>query len=563
VSPSSIFSEKAYNFSKNFNDYQVYLIVAMGMDGDLTWEEAAKKLNKKFLMSHSKKVYEGINRRFADQIINIFHSGEKVNPHDNFDRVSLGDIRKINKKKNKKFVITSVGLGQSLFTRGYSALKNYCKTEDAELVLLPMRAHVKALSGQPKHYDTRLLDDKHLFVTEYVLGTRIKAFELQINPQQINPLTGLNRIRDRASNRNDDLDDDFKIIEDMAKNQNKISIIVAHSKQMLQTVPTGNASLPRLIHTTGAVTLPSYRTEERIGLIAHQDHDLGALIVEINGDEFFLRQITLNKTDGSFPSMGKRYHANGKVTKERPEAFVMGDIHPGHESQPALKIWQEIWKDQSPRRIFLHDWYDGTSSSHHLKRKKLTQSKLPDRFKTIPDEIKCANKVLYTDIADKAPKDSELFLVPSNHPDFLEKYLDGGDYIYDRPENYQIAHRMVVNVLDGGHHLKPWLDPEGRFKWLERNEDYIVAGVQCNVHGDIGSNGSKGSKQNLERAYTKAMTGHTHEPSIHHNLFTVGHSSLDRHGYNNGASSWVLCSGNIYADGAMELIMVINGKYKI
>jgi len=560
---SNMFSKTEKNFSKNFTDAQVFEIVKLGEDPDLTWEALASKLNKKWILDHTYKVYFGIHRRFSKEVIELFHTRQKPNPHADFTRTGMGEIVKVNNKKKKKFVITSVGAAAELHVKGFKSLLTYCEVEGAELVLLPMKAHMKALQDQPNHFDLYLKDYQKNFATEFILGTRIKALELQLNPQQVNPLTGLNRIRGRVEHNYDDmLDADMKIIEEMYKNENKISLVIAHSKQMLQTLITGNDSSPRIMHTTGAITKPSYRKDQRSGLIATEDHDLGALIIEVNGDEFFPRQITINSKNGSFPSMGKRYFPDGKVKKERPAAFVMGDLHPGHECPVALKIWHKIWKEQKPKNIFLHDWFDGTSCSHWLESNKMAKAMLPEQFTSIQNEITYAKDVLYKEVADKAPKDAKLYLVPSNHPDFVERYLSAGKYMNDKAENFKLAHYMMINVFEGKHYLSPFLDPDNRYTWLKREDDIIIGGIQCNVHGDKSGNGAKGSKVGIERTYGKAMSGHTHEPTIHFDLFTVGHSSLARHGYNKGASSWVVCSGNIYEDGARELIFVVNGKYK-
>ena len=98
--------------------------------------------------------------------------------------------------------------------------------------------------------------------------------------------------------------------------------------------------------------------------------------------------------------------------------------------------------------------------------------------------------------------------------------------------------------------------------WTGRNQDYFVEGVQMNSHGDLGTNGSRPGKAGNELTHGDAMVAHSHTPSIYHDLFTVGHSSVARHGYNDGPSTWIPCSGAVYKRGQKQLYFVIQGKYR-
>ena len=169
-------------------------------------------------------------------------------------------------------------------------------------------------------------------------------------------------------------------------------------------------------------------------------------------------------------------------------------------------------------------------------------------------------KNVLQEIYDNAPEDAELIATASNHPEHVQKYLDEGRYINDCKQNYKLAHRMIVDSLDGLNPLQKYLDPEKHMRWTDQNEDYFVEGVQMNAHGHLGVNGSRGSKQGHELSYGAVMTAHTHTPSIYHSAFCVGHTTIDRHGYNNGPNSWILCSGAVYKGGLMQLYMIIKGK---
>lgn len=497
-------------------------------------------------------------------------AGKPTHVHADFTRAALGTIAKENDLKDGVYFVTAVSptsylnwseadkalaeagedvLAENLFMPGFKSVQNFLKREKGELLLLPMPAHVKALQKQPQHYDPRLKPYKHCFATEFTFNEHLKAIEAYLNPQQINPLTGIRRLRVQKYGI------DHKPGEEIKRF--KTSIIVAHSKQMMDTIATGNATHPRIVHSTGTITEPSY-LRNRIGMIANEDHKLGGLIVEIEDGWFWIRQVQFNIKNGSFIDKGRRYHADGRVTKERAEAFKLGDIHPGFHHEPALEAIYRLWDQIQPKRIFFEDFFDGASISHHTENKRLTRSKLPEHFKDLPTEIEMAKSVLQG-VWDHAPKDALLIATASNHPDHLYQYLDRGAYIKDCKENYKLGHRMVVLDLDGKNPLKEYLDPQSIMIWTDQNEDFFVEGVQMGAHGHLGVGGSRGSKVGHELAYGSSMTAHTHVPSIYHDAFTVGHTSQPRHGYNNGPDSWLLCSGAVYKGGHMQLYTIIKG----
>lgn len=494
--------------------------------------------------------------------------------HSDFTKEALGTIIKENNYQEGTFFLTAVSpvnhlnwspedyekakkgedvIAYNVFAPGMRAVKNFLKRKNAELVLLPMPAHVRALEKQPLYYDPRLKKMKDRFATEFTFNSHVKAIEAYINPQQINPLTGLKRLKVHRYTHMYRPGQEIKRF--------KTSLIIGHSKQMMEVIPTGNDSHPRIIHSTGAITVPSYR-RNRIGMIANEDHKLGGLILEIRGDVFWLRQVQFNPNDGSFIDLGTRYYADGRVSEERAEAFKMGDLHPGFHDSVALEAIYKLWERIQPKRIFFEDFFDGASISHHTEKKRLTRAKLHKErkyFKDLPTEIGMAKKVL-EEIWSKAPTDAELIATASNHPEHVQQYLDRGSYVNDTSENYDIAHRMIVMELDGKNALQEYLDPDRRMNWTDQNEDYFVEGVQMNAHGHLGVGGSRGSPQGHELSYGSSMTAHTHKPGIYHDAWIVGHSTEPRHGYNNGPDNWVLCSGAVYKGGHKQLYMIIKGS---
>ena len=204
------------------------------------------------------------------------------------------------KYEPKTYVVTSAQYNASVNKEFYGALETYCKERNAELVL-------RTMAGKTVHdvdLDPLIAADTRLTFRDKNLNDKIKASNYSIRPQQIDPVTGLERFT-----------------------QSDTSTIFASPKQRLKVIPNSNESLPKVLMTTGAVTHPNY-SEDRIGKIATRDHVYGALVVEIVDDTIYhYRQLTASK-NGQFVDMGVRYKEKGTEPCEL-EALVLGDWHVG------------------------------------------------------------------------------------------------------------------------------------------------------------------------------------------------------------------------------------------
>jgi hypothetical protein len=81
-------------------------------------------------------------------------------------------------------------------------------------------------------------------------------------------------------------------------------------------------------------------------------------------------------------------------------------------------------------------------------------------------------------------------------------------------------------------------------------------------HGDVGSNGSRGSLMQFRRLNTKVIVGHYHSPGRKDGAISVGTSTKLRVGYNNsGSSTWLQSHVIIHEDGKAQHINFIGGEY--
>jgi hypothetical protein len=456
-------------------------------------------------------------------------------------RVQRESLTRVTKKdyKRKRFFVTAAELGAPVNQEFMKTVAGYLKETGAELVILPLKPHRKPTDPETILLDRNLVKAYRKNIhTEYVFNNSIKAIELHLNSQQINPVTGISRLA-----------------------RGDMSIIVGHSKQFLKTIPTGHSSLPKIIHTTGVITNPWYR-DNRIGRIADNDHVIGGLILEVVGSQFHIRTVKADK-DGSFVDIDRRYSGSKQSKKERAEALVLGDYHAGFEDQQAEKFALELMGVTKPKRIFFHDFFDACSVSHHRDRSISQHLILPESVRRLADELSYGRSILKKWNNEK-PQDCELFMVASNHPEHLERYLDEGRFIKDRmnyKKGVELAYKYHVLGLDP---IKEGIDPGGKLAtWLTRESDIWVEGVMLSAHGDKGLNGARGSARSTEFSYGNAIVGHAHTPEIQHNTYVVGTLSKLKLDYNDGPSGWLHACGLVHRGGGKQLIISIDGQWRM
>lgn len=441
--------------------------------------------------------------------------------------------------KRQRFVITTAVEGCRVSPPFLAALQYYARENAAEILILISADPASMRSPGGHGYLAKELATYPLITTDTAINEQVFLSSIEISAKQIDPSTGLGRIGQRHG-----------------------SFIYASPKQRLVTVPTGNQKFPRLVTTPGAVTLPDYRSElymsKRTAYLAKHDHVLGALILELDGAAYHLRHVQAAE-DGSFIDLGQEWSGTA-VRSVRAEALIPGDIHVG-DTDPA--VWTAVTQVAAtvrPLRLILHDLFNGSSlNPHHAKRtidKALARAHL-----SLAQEAQLVAQWLLANIT-LAP---ELIVVKSNHDEFLERYLQACDFRHD-PANYRLGLYLATCLHDGIDPLKAACDQaagkEIPVRWLQRDEDYRIAGVQLGAHGDLGANGARGTLTALEQAYGECIVGHSHVPGILRGAMQTGTSTGLRLEYTQGPSSWLQSMAVLYSTGAKQLINVINGRWR-
>ena len=451
-------------------------------------------------------------------------------------------------KNNNKFVVTTAVTGCGLDLKAYKSIKQYCKKNKAELLILVASDPASNLDrGTLGRIDKRLINEA-IVLEDTHLNSNIFLSTIKLSAKHIDPITGLGRIGQREG-----------------------SFIYASPKQRLKSSPVSNTKPPHFLMTTGAITVPDYTStsymSNRTAYIANHDHVMGGIIVEIgDSDEYHFRQFQCDDR-GRFIDLGDQYDGK-KITKVAPEAFVLGDWHAGSTCPMSKQVWKDVCSKLKPKSLVLHDMFDGRSINHHEAHNIDSLAKRAERgHLDLSDELKFVAR----DLEELSAWVKEIVVVKSNHDEFLMRFLQKGDFAGD-PYNYKSFLKLALNYVETSEDpLKHGVEILGELniniakniKWLKRDEDYKVAGIQLGAHGDKGANGSRGGLTSMEFAYGNSVSGHSHSPEILRGAWQVGTSSVLKLGYNIGPSSWLNTSCIVYPNGQRQLINAINGKYKI
>ena len=367
--------------------------------------------------------------------------------------------------------------------------------------------------------------------------------DIKIHPTAVNPMTGMQGVS--GSN----------------------SCIFGSPKVQLEMIPVLEGNKPKMMLTTGAVTLKNY-TDSKAGKKGEFHHTFGFVVVEIKDDKtFFVRQVTADDKTGSFTDL---YHKveNGVVSNiDEVSAIVLGDLHYGHHDPEVLEKTFELMDDIKPQHVILHDVFDGNSISHHEMKDPFIQygkevSGKNDLGKEVDEMLEGLSRF---------EKYKNVVIVRSNHDDFLDRWLKNEDWkkqpTYKNSRLYMRYSDILLQQYGKDPYnvqgVIPFIIKEkfSNFITLGRSSSYKVNGWELGQHGDLGSGGSRGSLLQFRQLNTKIIVGHYHKPERKDGAMSVGTSTKLRVGYNKGASSWLQSHIIIHKDGRAQHVNFINGEF--
>lgn len=436
----------------------------------------------------------------------------------------------------RKYVVTSAIAGATLQQTFFETLQTICKDQKATLVILPMRG----IHSNDAEFDNEILQHSDYFCTEYVFNKNLKAQDFKLNPQMIDPVTGILR---------------------MGKQHQ--SLIIAAPKHRMKSVPVGAGHKPHIVHTTGTITIPEY-ANNRQGSLAAQDHVTGALLVEVHSqDTFNIRQLRATADQGVYDL--NKYYFKKTIKASQASGFVMGDLHCGSEDPSAIKAWKECIDLVKPKYIVMHDILDCKTINHHQSNNVVYKANLPSKLKTLKQELDLVADTLTGWC--KTYNKSTFIITKGNHDAWLDNFLK--EVHYGRRENFdnlRISLPLAIDYMDGKNPLKEYVSryaPLKNIVWLDVDSDFKIEGVQCGSHGACGNNGGKASIQSIELQFGNSISGHAHGPEILRDTWIVGTSTYLKLDYNKGGgSSWLHASAIIHPGGTRQMIISIEGIWR-
>lgn len=359
------------------------------------------------------------------------------------------------------------------------------------------------------------------------------------------------------------------------------SAIVGHTKLHLKTVATPQNRMPKILTTTGACTVVNY-TDSKAGKLGEFHHTLGALVVEIQGKKFHMRQLNGDKTTGEFTDLTWHYSRNSVSAAPAPLALIMGDTHVDFIDPTVEKATfgkGGIVDTLKPQYLLWHDLLDGYSVNPHHESLMNEMAKWKAQRQSIRDEINRAVGF----VAKRTPADTVSVVVSSNHDAFLRRWMTKTmRYGIHDPVNAKFFFDTGSMMADSAHlgtggtvtedpfiywaeKLYPTMVSKtaGALRCLHGDESFVLEGVELGMHGDRGPNGSKGSIRNLRRIGVRSVIGHSHSPGIDEGCYQVGTSTRLRLEYTGGPSSWLNTHCILYATGKRALINIIDGDWRL
>lgn len=456
--------------------------------------------------------------------------------------------KEIKPKHKARYVITCAQNATPVFKQGLESLRRYCKHNKATLIVVPIRYH------NPTSTWTKQDESSDWWAREIsadIVNTRVELnsnlvllADIRIQPTAVRPTSGM---------------------ETFCGGQ---STIIGHPKLEVVTIPTPQNQLAKIIHTTGAITVENY-TDSKAGKKGEHHHAFGAIVVEVVGDRFFIRQLNM-QDDGSFYDLDALYTPHSVTGGIRAAGLVLGDLHERFVDPGVVKATfgkRGIVDTINPETVVFHDVLDFHSQNHHHRKKVFTKiAKHKDRRANVEDEItECAAFI------DKHLRDAQkAVFAASNHPDALARWIEETDWREDHEnaEFYLETALAMVRSLDQGlvdpfvYWMQKKLARADQCVFPARDESVLVAGIECGMHGDKGANGSRGAIKGFGRIGVKSVIGHSHTPGFMDGVAQVGTSSLLRLEYNSGPSSWMHCHCAIYPDGKRSLLFIIDGEWR-
>lgn len=450
-------------------------------------------------------------------------------------------------------VVVTTALNNSPVEKAYDTLRRYCDSRGAELVVLQARYRNPTSDLEAKRRVEEEVWPREL--QPYLCANQIRLHEqlyvmgdIPIAATARNPLTGLDGLTRGAS------------------------AIFGHAQLAMETIPTPQNELPKILHTTGSITAKRY-SRSTAGAKGAFNHSVGGIVVEKKGGRFHLRQLIADG-DHVIYDLNTRYTSTGKPTLQRSiPALVTGDSHIDRIDSEVVRGTYGpggIVDRLRPREIIWHDLLDMQSGSHHNNPLEELILHLAGRG-SVKDEVRRALEF----VKQNTPAWAKSTVIPSNHNDHLArwaltkhwtevKHYDNALFLLELQramlEGSRYTPAGVVQMDPLAAMAKQW--GYSKINFLQTGESHRIRGVETGFHGHVGPSGTRGSRRAFDRIGTRSFIGHSHAPGILRGVWQVGTSSLLGLVYAQAAASaWLHTHGLIHENGKRQLINLLGSEW--
>ena len=494
-----------------------YVLAELEANKKMTITDACKNMCTAFDMEYSENVRKGVSAHIHNN---------KDNAED-IDSFKVAQKKKYDKKKDT-FIITYAQNDTPVHKQFFENVLSYTKELNANLHVIAGRFR-KVRTGWSKEVMPYLDANRHNIHKHLQVLS-----DVPIPTTAATPLSGLKGMTGLES------------------------CIVGHPRQHLESLPILPSYPNKLLMSTGACTVENYSLTKS-GKKGEFHHNLGFIIVELDGEDFHIRQVNADE-NGDFYDLFKRVKG-GKVKKNKKgcEVAVLGDIHISQVDEKAESAIFKLLDKMNPKHTVIHDIFNGESISHHTERYPFQLMELEESGR---GNVEWELDQMY-DWVKKRLK-YNLLIPAANHNDWIDQWLSGNDWRKGRNKKSYLKYAyiasqklapkgMIAHLLDQKFGKKiTTLDYDGSFRFME---------WELGLHGDKGSNGSRGGLNQFKNLNTKTITGHSHTPARADGHLCVGTLTKIKMGYNKGLSTWMQSNVLIYPDGKAQHINFINGKY--
>lgn len=442
------------------------------------------------------------------------------------------------------YIITTAQVGGDPFMKFLAGLQKRAG-KHGEIMILSVNGSLTGKAAKTEELDARLRDKNNFRVVEETFSLNANIYimrDLIVKAENPNPL-------DRPS--------EFVEIGKTG--------IIASPKIRMKVYHDEDAEAHKILVSTGAVTHANYSLSER-GRMARLRHQYGALIVEVESKQkYHFRQLNADET-GVFYDLGYRYDGKKTPEFEPLEALVLGDWHEGYNPEEVVKATEEMIRELKPKRIYIHDLFDGDAISFFHERDTLYKAIQVEEGKNllVPALKACHERLVW--FSQIAPE-SDIYVVKSNHDERLSNYVRDSKYTADLA-NSAIGSRLFAEMKEnkqdplvfGIKYYGGELPKNVHF--LQRIDNMKVGIWTVSVHGDRGG-GRKATTKSLSKRYRAIIAAHTHSAELDQNVARAGTSTWLLAEYTEGdPTNWTNSHVALPKNDHPQIINIIHGRYR-